>query len=103
MDCIEHHGYIQLGDSVLQSKAFQSLSASTRFVYLCLASAAKQKPTVQISHGNMKRFYGISGTTFDRAIAQLQEAGFVKIVLDEDRSQYVTNTYRFVSDWKTIR
>lgn len=101
--------FIQIGNSLFLShknagseeegNAFLRLPAGTRFVYLALTLEAGGKSTVKFSHSAAKK-YGISPTTYDRSMKQLRDAGFVEQVLDENRSQFATNVFRFINQWK---
>lgn len=91
--------YIQVGNSLMLSKRFQVLKPNTRFLYLCMALESGGKPNVQFSHGAAQK-YGIPSTSFERAAKELQEAGFISLEIDEERSQFKTNIYRFINDWK---
>lgn len=92
--------FIQIGNSLLLSKAFQSLTASAQLAYLALCMEAGGKSMVQLSHSGAKK-YGISSSTFDRCMKQLLEGGFVDMLEDDNRAQFATNVYRFSSRWKT--
>ena len=91
--------FIQVGNSLVLSKVFQSLSANARYLYLCLAMESGGKQTVRFSHGTAKK-YGIPSTTFDRAIKELRTRSFITLIEDEERSQFKTNEFRFAADWK---
>lgn len=98
LDCREGR-FVQLGNSLLLSKSFQKLTAGAQILYICLTMEAAGKPAVKFSHGAAKK-YGIAPTTFDRAIKQLCEAGFVEFVEDDNLYQFATNVYRFSNAWK---
>lgn len=98
-DCREGR-FIQVGNSLLLSDSYQKLNAGARQLYLCMTMEAGGKPTVKFSHGAAKK-YGIAATTFDRAIKQLREAGFVDLIEDDNLYQFATNVYRFSSRWKS--
>ncbi len=91
--------FIQVGASLLQSPAFKSLNYASRCLYLCLANDAAKDSIVEFSHSDAKRF-GFPPSTFDRSTKELCDAGFIERVEDEDRSQYKTSRFRFISAWK---
>ena len=98
-DCREGR-FIQVGNSLLLSGAFHKLNPKTQMLYLALAMESGGKQSVKLSHGSAKSKYGISPTTYDRAIKQLIAEGYITQVIDEDRSQYATNQFRFANNWK---
>lgn len=57
------------------------------------------KPLLKYSHGTAKK-YGFPSTSFDRAIKELKECGFIELVQDDEHAQFKANEYRFVSKWK---
>lgn len=99
LDCKEGR-FIQLGNSLLLSKEYQSMSWTAKHLYICLAMEAGGKDQTEFSHSAAKK-YGFPSSTFDRAIRELQENGFILLVLDEARSQFKTNVYRFCHSWKS--
>ena len=98
-DCREGR-FIQVGNSLLLADAFHNLNSGARFLYLCLAMEAGGKPGVKFSRSTAKK-YGIPTTTFERAIKQLRDAGFIELQEDENMFQYAANVYRFSSRWKS--
>ena len=95
-DCREGR-FLQIGNSLLLSRAFQNLTANARFLYLCLAMEAGGKRDVIISRSHAQK-YGVKQSTFSRSIKELSESGFIRI--DESRGRYETNRFEFISDWK---
>lgn len=98
-DCREGR-FIQVGDTLLVSKRFQALKPNSKMLYFALAMDSGGKAKVKLSHGAAERKYGISSTTYDRAIKDLIDGGFIRQELDEYRSQFRTNEFTFVNDWK---
>ena len=92
--------FIQVGNSLFLSKAFQGLHAKAQFLYLCLTLESSGKPIVRFSHGAARK-YGIAGTTFDRSIKELRDSGFVELVEDDVMGQFSANEYRFTMRWKS--
>lgn len=107
-DCREGR-FIMVGNSLLLSRkdaskreqnAFLTVTPGTRVLYLALCMEAGGKNTVRFSHSAAQK-YGISPTTYDRGIKQLCKAGLIEQVLDDQRSQFATNVFRFTSEWKS--
>ena len=99
LDCREGR-FLQVGNSLLLSEEYHRLTANAQILYLCMTMEAGGKPTVKFSHSAAKK-YGISSTTFDRAIKQLREAGFLELVEDDNMYQFAANVYRFSTRWKS--
>lgn len=99
VDCRDGR-FIQVGNSLFLSKAFQALSSSAQVLYLFMTMEAAGKSVVRFSHGAAKK-YGIAGSTFDRAIKQLRDSGFVQLIEDDIMSQFSANEFRFVMRWKS--
>ncbi len=91
--------FVQVGNSLLLSRDFQTLTAGARWLYLCMTMEAGGKREFAFSHSAAKK-YGIPGSSFDRQIQELKEAGFVEVVPDEDRAQFAPNRFRFCFGWK---
>ena len=98
-DCKEGR-FIQVGNSLLLSAQFKALKHTTKVLYLGMTMESGGKPSFKFAHSAAKK-YGISPTTVDRAIKELQNTGFIILVPDEDRSQFKTNVFRFSNDWKS--
>ena len=98
-DCREGR-FLQVGNSLLLSEEYHRLTANAQVLYLCMAMEAAGKPAVKFSHSAAKK-YGMAGTTFDRAVKQLREAGFIDLVQDDNLYQFATNEYRFSTRWKS--
>ena len=92
--------FVQLGNSLLLSKRYQKLSASTRLLYLALAMESGGQKTVAFPHGAAKK-YGFPSSTFDRAIAELKKRGFILLLEDEERGQFKANVFQFSEMWKS--
>ena len=99
LDCKEGR-FIQVGNSLLLSEAFQKLTASARLTYFALALEGGGKKTVTFSHGAAKK-YGITPSTYDRTVKQLRDAGFIEVIGDPNLNQFKANEYRFCSRWKS--
>ena len=93
--------FIQVGNSLLFSKAFQDLSAGARFLYLCMAMEAGKVSNVLFPRGAGKK-YGISATSFDRQIRELQEKGFLTRIESPSLGRCDPGRYKFIQDWQDI-
>ncbi len=94
--------FIQIGNSLLLSKEFQSLNGTAKHLYFCMAMEAGLYNQVKFTHSAAKK-YGISSTSFERAVKELIEGQYIELVTDGSgyRPQFAPNVYRFVFDWKT--
>ncbi len=90
--------YIQIADSLVQSKKFQSLRDSSKILYFCLGTEARGKRTVKLSRKQAEKKYGIKPATYSRSKNELIEEGLIRIVPDTGR--YETNCFEFLLDWK---
>ncbi len=99
-DCREGR-FIQVGNSLLLSKTFQALNGTAQNLYFCMCMESGGKRDVKFTHSQAKK-YGISSTSFERAVKELQEKHFIELVRDGSgyRPQYAPNVYRFVFEWK---
>lgn len=91
--------FLQVGNSLLLDKRYQSLTAGARHLYLCMALEAGGKQEVAFPHGTAKK-YGIPSTTFDRNIKELQSNGFLEKIGPGTYWQYAPSVFRFSTDWK---
>ena len=100
-DCREGR-FIQVGNSLLLSKAFQRLNGNAKHLYLCMALESGGNRDVKFTHSQAKK-YGISSTSFDRSVKELQDHRFIELITDGSgfRPQYAPNVYRFTFEWKT--
>ena len=89
--------YIQVGNSLLLSKAFQQLSNGARNLYLCMAleSGGRQHFTFPQVAG--KKF-GFNPRSFWRYVDELVEKKFIK--RQSNANLRVANEYEFLLDWK---
>ncbi len=98
LDCKDGR-FIQVGNSLLLSKTFQSLKPTARNLYFTMMMESAGKPSFKYSHGTAKK-YGFPPTSFDRAIKELKERGFVELIQDDEHAQFKANEYKFISNWK---
>ena len=88
--------FIPLTNSLMLSKRFQNLTPMARWMFLCLAMEAGGSDTARLSHTGAKK-YGINSSSYDNAIKQLKDNGFIK--LEENIGRLETNAFRFIYDW----
>lgn len=90
--------FLQVGNSLLLSKAYQALSGSAKNVYLCMSMESGKRRDFQFTHGAALKKYGIANTTLDRALKELISKGFIMIV--QRGSLNFPSIYGFCFDWK---
>lgn len=91
--------FLQVGDSLLFSKAVQELHPGARWLYICMATESGGQRRFKLSHGKGRR-YGFSDTTFDRYVYELEAGGFIKRIPPPGGEQYVTAEFEFSLAWK---
>lgn len=84
--------FIQVGNSLLLSKRFQSLSAGARWLYLSMAMESGGRREFIFPLSAAKK-YGISSTCLRRQIAELKANGLLQV--DCMRCIREPNVYRF--------
>lgn len=96
VDCKEKR-FVQIGNSLMFSEAFQRLNSGSKHLYFCMAleSAGRSYFTFPLSAAKK---YGISGTSLRRYINELERKGF--IVRHSMRNLRQPNDYNFCYDWK---
>ena len=90
--------FIQVGNSLLMSKAFQELHAGARFTYLAMMMEAGGKKVFRFPESSMKKF-GISPPSCKRYINELISKDFIKKTYC-GKSQMKPNDYEFNLEWK---
>ena len=96
-DCREGR-FIQVGNSLLLSTRFQVLSAGAKHLYLCMAMEAGGRRSFKLPHSAAAKKYGVPSRSFDRYVAELVSAGFIK--KDSGKTTRTPNEYLFLLDWK---
>lgn len=95
--------FIQVGNSLLLDKEhFQKLSSSAKLLLFYMAMESGGKREFKFTYSAAKK-YGLAATTFERAKKELQDAGFIERVYDEEYSQFKAAVYRFSLEWKGIK
>lgn len=89
----------QIDNSWYLHPAVKSLSGNAYKLYQSMTIEAGGKPSVEFSRSAGEK-YGISSTTFDRAIKELITKGFIEMRAEENLYKYRTNVYRFCDRWK---
>lgn len=91
--------FIQVGNSLLLSKQFQTLTGAAQITLLCMAMESGGKREFQFPHSVAYKKYGISGTTLDRALKILVSKGFITVF--QRGSLNFPSIYGFCMEWKT--
>lgn len=91
--------FIQVGNSLLMNKRFQTLSTGAKYLYFCMAMEAGAKNDFAFSKGVAARKYGIAMTSFERHRRELENAGFISLLNSlpdsEPKAQFAANRFRF--------
>lgn len=95
-DCREKR-FLQVGNSLLFNKKFQTLSVGARYFYLLAANEAGGKIDFQFP-ALKKRALGIKERTARNYIRELEKAGFIQKVRS-GRNTRTANDYRFSFRW----
>lgn len=89
--------FIQVGNSLLLGRDFQSLSAGARFLYFCMAMESGGRREFLFPESSAKK-YGIPSSSFRRYIRELSSRGFLHVSSMKNLRQ--PNRYAFSYDWK---
>ena len=92
--------FIQVGNSLLLSEKYQSLTPGARHLYLCMAMECGGRREFKFPLSAATK-YGISSSTFRRHIAQLEAKEFITVL--SMQSARKPNEYTFSLAWKGIR
>ena len=95
-DCLEGR-FIQLGNSLLLSDAFQQLSSGAQMLYLCMALEAGGRREYSFPLASAKK-YGIAPRSFRRYASELIACGFVEC--SSGWNTRTLNEYSFSFSWK---
>lgn len=90
--------FLQVGNSLLLSKKFQSLGTGARLLYLCMAMESGGRRTFLLPRTAAKK-YGVPSTSLRRYIRQLADGGFIKVTSYKNLRK--PNVYEFSSAWRT--
>ncbi len=98
VDC-EEKRFVQIGNSLLLSPQFQSLSAGARCCYLCMAMEAGPRREFRLPKSAAKK-YGIPHSSLCRYIRELEAGGWIEVYSMKRLRK--PNEYRFVLAWKGV-
>lgn len=91
--------FLQIGNSLLLSKAFQDLSAGAQMTYLAMALESGGHSGFVFPLGAARK-YGLSESSFSRYVKELTQKGFISLVYS-GRVTREPNKYRFSLEWKS--
>ena len=91
--------FIQVGDSLLFSKAFRELHVGARYLYFCMAMESGGKRDFQLPTAAAGK-YGIAPSSFWTYVRELEDKHF--IVCRSNKHLRRPNDYSFSDGWKTI-
>ncbi len=92
--------FIQVGDSLLFSDAFQELRVGAKHLYLCMAMESGGKRDFQFPTAAARK-YGISSTSFWSYVRELEDSHF--IICRSNKHLRRANDYSFSDGWKTMK
>ena len=90
--------FIQKGNSLVFSKAYQELSAGAKVTYDAMAFESGGKRQFKFSASCMKK-YGFNRSSCQKHIIELEEKHFIKCVY-RGKAQMNSNEYEFCLEWK---
>lgn len=91
---------MQVGNTLLLSKEFQSLSAGAQMLYLCACMESGGRRQFTLPARALKK-YGISERSGRRHIAELVEKGFLTCTCS-GRITRTDSQYEFSLSWKLL-
>ena len=89
--------FIQVGNSLLFNKEFQSLGAGSQILYLCMSRESAGKRRFIFPPTAAKK-YRIAPSSLRRHIDELEAKGFIKVY--SGKATREPNLYEFCNDWK---
>ena len=89
--------FIQVGNTLLFNRTFQSLKANTKHLYFCMAMESGGRRQFIFPQSAAKK-YGITPSSLRRHVKELEEAGFLKVCSLQNLRQ--PNEYEFSLRWK---
>ena len=98
-DCKEKR-FIQVGDSLLFSDSFKSLSTGAQMLYLCMCMESGGQRNLVFPLSAAKK-YGIAQRSFRRYLEELEKASFIEKVSLANLKK--PNEYTFSLTWKEAR
>jgi len=91
--------FIQVGDSLLFSKAFRELRIGARYLYFCMAMESGGKRDFKFPTAAAEK-YGFSSSSFWSYVRELEDKRF--IVCRSNKHLRQPNDYSFSDGWKNI-
>ena len=98
-DCKEGR-FVQVGNSLLLSEAFQKLSMGARNLYLCMAMESGGKRAFTFPQSAGKK-YGFPPRSMRRYQQELLDAGFVELE-SSGKATREKNCYVFSPRWRSV-
>ena len=89
--------FIQVGDTLLFNRTFQSLKANTKHLYFCMAMESAGHREFKFTLHTAKK-YGFSPSTFRRCVKELVDNRFIEY--QSGANTRTANRYRFTFEWK---
>lgn len=89
--------FIQVGNTLLFNKDFQSLGAGSRMLYFCMAMESAGKRRFIFPQAAAKK-YKITPSSLRRHVDELEAKGFIKVYSGKITRE--PNLYEFCCDWK---
>ena len=89
--------FIQVGNSLLFNKEFQSLGAGSQMLYLCMSMESAGKRRFIFPQAAAKK-YKITPSSLRRHVDELEAKGFIKVY--SGKATREPNLYEFCYDWK---
>jgi len=91
--------FIQIGNTLLLSKEFQTLGTGTQYLYFCMAMESGGKRQFIFPQSAAKK-YGITPSSLRRHVKELEEGGF--LVVHSMQNLRIPNEYEFSLCWKEL-
>lgn len=89
--------FSQVGESLLTSRYFQSLTAGAKITYICMTVHSSGRMEFSFP-ASAARQYGIAEKSLRRHVAELTVAGFLEVA--SGKTTRTPNEYRFTLKWK---
>lgn len=92
--------FIQIGNSLLLSPKYNSLTLGSRHLYLCMIMEAGGNKNFKLPKSAAKK-YGVPSSSLRRYIDELVSAGF--IIRHSMANLRQANEYEFCGEWKQAK
>ena len=89
--------FIQVGNTLLFNKEFQSLGTGSKTLYFCMAMESAGKRRFTFPQAAAKK-YGITPSSLRRHVDELEAKKFIKVY--SGKATRDPNLYEFCYDWK---